>query len=104
MDKKISELIEQYRQGEEGKGLILWHKKPHKKGSGDFACVKGIIDGCGQIVNCSNCYSDKTGSYCLIDGQYNKGFLAVETKHVKLVERGAPGAYLSVKKAMEKQE
>lgn len=99
--KNINALINEFNGGLDGVGPILWHKKPHRNGSGDFACVKGIKCNCKNPVNCGNCYSDKTGGYCLEQhGESVNGFLAVEYKHYKLVEQNAPGAYSSIKEAI----
>lgn len=98
----ISDLIKEYGSGLDGKGPVLWHKKPHKNGSGEFACVIGIENRCENAVNCPNCYSDKTGGYCLKNyGNSVKGFLAVEQKHKKLIEQNAFGAYTSIAQAIE---
>ena len=102
-NKDISKLIEEYYLGLSGVGPILWHKKMHKNGSGDFACVRGIKSGCDSPVNCENCYDDKNGGYCLNFGGENVGgFLAVEYKHQDLVNKSAFGAYKSVSDAINK--
>ncbi len=102
MEKTISDLIKEYNSGLDGKGPILLHKKPHKNGSGEFACFVGIKSGCENAVNCGNCYSDKTGGYCLEkNGESVGGFLAVEYKHKKLVDENANGAYHSIAEALK---
>lgn len=99
-DKNISQLVREFLAGSLGEGAVLFHKKMHKKGSGEFACVRGIADECPDAINCPNCFHDNSGSYCLKDGQSVIGLLAIEEKHRALVERGAPGAYSSIKEAM----
>jgi hypothetical protein len=103
MEKKsISDLINEFNLGLAGAGPVLWHKKMHKNGSGEFACVKGIINGCENVINCGNCYVDNTGGYCLNQGGENVGgFLAVEYKHQELVSKNAFGAYDSIVNAMK---
>lgn len=102
MAKTIYNLIEEYNQGLEGKGPILWHKKPHKNGSGELACVNGILCNCLNPVNCDKCYTDKNGGYCLDrQGESVNGFLAVEYKHQKLIDEKAFGAYGSIKEALD---
>jgi hypothetical protein len=99
--KTISDLVEEFLAGAIGEGPILVHKKMHRDGSGDFACLRGLVEGCDFPVNCENCYHMKNGSYCLKDGQPVNGLLAVEEKHLSLVERGATGAYESISEAVE---
>lgn len=102
-NKSISKLIEEYYSGLAGIGPVLWHKKMHKNGSGEFACMKGISDKCENSVNCGNCYTDNTGGYCLnLRGENVGGFLAVEYKHQDLVNKNAFGAYSSIADAMNK--
>jgi len=104
LEKNILGLIEEFNSGLDGAGPILWHKKLHKNGSGEFACVKGIKDGCFQPVNCKDCYFDKTGGYCLQNKYYSvpvEGFLVVESKHQKLVANGVIGAYSSILEAIK---
>ncbi len=100
--KTIYHLLDEFNAGLDGKGPILWHKKPHKKGFGESACVKGIIIGCDNPIGCENCYIDKTGGYCIhFGGESVGGFLVVEPKHQGLVNDGAYGAYNSIKSALE---
>lgn len=101
MEKTIDKALKEYEAGERGLAPILWHKKPHKHGSGEFACVRGIYEGCNEVVDCDKCYSTKEGGYCLNDGQTNNGFLAVEYKHQKFVDQGRDGAYASIQDAIE---
>jgi len=101
MEYDIIKMVEDYASGGLGVGPVLWHKGKHKNNSGIFACVRGIFQGCENIANCEHCYDKKGESYCLKDGQYNLGFLAVEEKHQRLVDRNAPGAFPSVKEAIE---
>lgn len=99
----MKNLVKEYLEGQKGEGIILWHKKPHKKGSGELACVRGIEEKCREIINCPDCYTNKNGSYCLKDGLTNRGFLASEPKHKKFLEEGKPGVYFSIKQAMQNQ-
>ena len=87
----------------EGKGPILWHKKLHRNGSGEFACVKGLKEGCEAPVNCEDCYTNSAGEgYCLRTyGEPVNGFLVLEKKHQKLVDENRPGAYSSITLALE---
>jgi hypothetical protein len=102
MGKTIFNLIKEYNSGLEGNGPILWHKKLHKNESGDFACVKGICEGCENPVGCKDCYTDKNGGYCLNSGGESVGgFLVVEYKHQKLVDKKVPGAYKSITEAIK---
>jgi hypothetical protein len=100
MKKTIKDLLKEFNSGLEGIGPVLWHKTLHKNGSGEFACFRGILEKCKNVVDCDNCYSDKIGGYCLKDGQSNNGFLAVEYKHQKLVDFNAFGAYGSIREAI----
>ena len=100
-EKTARELVEEFKSGLEGNGFILWHKKPHKNGSGEFACVLGLQEGCSGVINCPNCYIDNLGGYCLErNGKFVDGFLAVESKHSRLIEEGIPGAYKSISEAV----
>ena len=100
--KSIKTLLEEFFMEKKGEGPILWHKKPHRKGSGELACFSGVINGCPNPINCKDCYTDKTGGYCLkYGGEPVGGFLAVEYKHQKLVNAGKFGAYDSIREAIE---
>jgi hypothetical protein len=96
----IIERLEDFEKDLVGKGNILFHKRIHKSGRGEFACLRGILEGCPEVVNCKQLYHLHEGSYCLHDGQAVGGLLAEEDKHEKLVQRGAPGAYPSIKEAL----
>ena len=99
----INELIEEYYAGQDGRGPILWHKKLHKNGSGEFACVKGIQEHCEKPINCKDCYTNSNGEgFCLRNyGEQVNGFLVLEQKHQKLVDNKSPGAYSSINSALE---
>ena len=95
------DLIKDYNQGLIGEGIILLHQKPHKNGSGDLACVLGIQRNCENVVNCSSCYLDKTGGYCVKrNGESVNGFLVLEPKHSKLVEDNSINVYTSIADAI----
>lgn len=96
----IRTLVQEFYFGKEGEGNILLHKKAHRDGSGDFACVRGLCEDCQDVVNCQDCFHTKDGSYCTRDGQSVVGFLAIEDKHQRLVQAQAPGAYSSIKQAL----
>lgn len=101
MEAEISNLIREYQSGLAGEGSILWHKKLHKNGSGEFACVLGMQRDCPNVIGCDNCYTDHTGGYCMDrHGESVNGFLAVEQKHSRFVEEGIPGAYSSIQNAL----
>lgn len=99
-NENIEVAVNEFLAGGLGEGAILFHKKMHKQGSGEFACVRGILQDCPNVVNCPNCYHTPSGSYCTEDAQSVVGLLAIEEKHRKLVREGAFGAYSSVKEAM----
>ncbi len=100
--KDITNLLEEFSNNSEGRGPILWHKKPHKNGSGSLACVLGIVNKCLNPVNCADCYADKIGGNCLkYGGESVGGFLAVEYKHQKLVDAKKFGAYSSIREAIK---
>jgi hypothetical protein len=100
---EINELIKKYSEGQNGEGPILWHKKLHKNGSGEFACVKGIKENCESPVGCEDCYTNPGGEgFCLRNyGEPVNGFLVLEKKHQKLVDNNEPGAYGSIYSALE---
>ena len=100
-NKDIGILVAEFLAGQEGEGAILVHKKMHKNGSGEFACLRGLREDCSQVVNCPQCYHTDSGSYCMNDAQSVLGLLAVEEKHRKLIELGAPGAYLSIARVVK---
>jgi hypothetical protein len=100
-NKGIGVLLNDFLAGGLGEGAVLFHKRMHKEGSGEFACVRGILENCVNPVSCPECFHSKSGSACLRDGQSNQGFLVVEEKHRKLVEVGASGAYASVAAAID---
>lgn len=102
--KTIKDIYDEFKNGKEGNGIILWHKKLHKNESGDFACLMGIKENCANPVNCNDCYTNKTGGYCLIRGGENiGGFLVHEPKHKKFIEKKFPGAYNSISEAIRNQ-
>jgi len=100
--KNIFSLVEDYRNGLAGEGPILWHKKGHRRGSGDFACLRGIYENCSSPINCPSCYKNNEGLFCLEKGgQTVGGVLGVEEKHSNLVDELRSGAYASIKDALE---
>lgn len=101
----IKELIEEWQQGEEGFGSVILHKKPHKTFTQEgHACFRGTMLNCENAYMCPNLYLTKEGCYCLCNGQMVGGLLIREEKHRTLVERGAVGAYASVREAIESNE
>ena len=69
---------------------------------GQLVFGRNSTSSCENVVDCENCFDQKQGSHCMMYNLPIPGFLAIEDKHAKLVEKGAVGAYRSVKSAMKK--
>jgi hypothetical protein len=101
MKRSIQDVVGEYLSGDTGAAAILFHKKGHRRGSGEFACVRGLIYDCDNSVNCPNVYTNRQCASCSLDGQEIGGLLGVEEKHRTLVDKGAFGAYVSINEALE---
>jgi hypothetical protein len=96
----IRQLYEQYLQGKNGNGVVLFHNHQHESPLCEGLCVLGATLGCPNPVNCPSIYTHGKDIYCLDRNEPIGGLLVHEEKHRKLVDRGAPGAYGSVQEAM----
>jgi len=97
----INELYKRYLKGEEGKGAILLHNHKHDSPLCESLCILGAQNGCSSPVNCPNCYDGSGKLYCLEQNEEIPWLLVHEEKHRKLVECNAPGAYPSIRDALE---
>lgn len=97
----IKDLYAQYSKGEEGSGAILLHNHKHESPLCESLCILGAKYNCPQPVNCPNCHEACDKLYCLLENEEIPWLLVHEEKHRKLVERGAPGAYHSIREAIE---
>jgi hypothetical protein len=96
----IRNLYEKYLKGESGDGSVLFHKHPHESPLCEGLCVLGTKKGCINPINCPNLYSERKILHCLELNEPVNGILIQEEKHKKLVDRGAPGAYASLREAL----
>ena len=97
----ITELYHQYLQGEPGEGAILLHNHKHESPLCESLCILGAQNRCPQPVNCPDCHEACGKLYCLAENVEIPWLLVHEEKHRKLVDRGASGAYPSIREALE---
>lgn len=99
IEKKFKEWLEG---NDEETGSIIFHKKPHRtSGSEENVCLRGVLNDCPEPYKCPNLYADKTGCFCVLDGQTVGGILIQEDKHSSLVKKGAYGAHEKFGDAVE---
>ena len=99
----LKDIFKDWKEGGEGEGTILFHRKAHRHNgeNTDFVCLRGAIQGCEQAYNCSSCFHQKLESYCLKDGQPVGGLLIEEEKHKRLVVQGSYGAHDTLQAAID---